>query len=74
MATMTSLIGLINKIQRACRLSLREALPSVVVVGGQSSGKSPVLESVIGRDFLLRGSGDCHICGEYAKAGEWCNW
>ncbi|KAK4263514.1 hypothetical protein QN277_028913 [Acacia crassicarpa] len=69
MATMTSLIGLINKIQRACRLSLREALPSVVVVGGQSSGKSPVLESVIGRDFLLRGS------GKKAKAvdnnGEW---
>ena len=44
MATMTSLIGLINKIQRACTvlgdhggegLSLWEALPSVAVVGGQ---------------------------------------
>ena len=41
---MTSLIGLINKIQRACTvlgdhggegLSLWEALPSVAVVGGQ---------------------------------------
>ncbi|XP_061351247.1 phragmoplastin DRP1C-like isoform X3 [Gastrolobium bilobum] len=66
MATMTSLIGLINKIQRACTvlgdhggegLSLWEALPTVAVVGGQSSGKSSVLESVVGRDFLPRGSG-----------------
>ncbi|XVF02915.1 hypothetical protein REPUB_Repub04eG0215900 [Reevesia pubescens] len=66
MATMESLIGLINKIQRACTvlgdhggegMSLWEALPSVAVVGGQSSGKSSVLESVVGRDFLPRGSG-----------------
>jgi len=44
MATMTSLIGLINKIQRACTvlgdhggegMSLWEALPTVAVVGGQ---------------------------------------
>ncbi|KAK9740437.1 hypothetical protein RND81_03G035000 [Saponaria officinalis] len=66
MATMDSLIGLVNKIQRACTvlgdhggegLSLWEALPSVAVVGGQSSGKSSVLESIVGRDFLPRGSG-----------------
>ena len=37
--------------------SLWEALPSVAVVGGQSSGKSSVLESIVGRDFLPRGSG-----------------
>lgn len=44
MATMESLIGLVNKIQRACTvlgdyggegMSLWEALPSVAVVGGQ---------------------------------------
>ncbi|KAM2028115.1 hypothetical protein ACFX1T_020309 [Malus domestica] len=29
----------------------------LVVVGGQSSGKSLVLESIVGRDFLPRGSG-----------------
>ncbi|KAJ6988241.1 hypothetical protein NC653_021236 [Populus alba x Populus x berolinensis] len=61
MATMESLIGLVNRIQRACTvlgdyggegMSLWEALPSVVV----SSGKSSVLESVVGRDFLPRGS------------------
>ncbi|KAL1568630.1 Phragmoplastin drp1c [Salvia divinorum] len=66
MATMESLIGLVNRIQRACTvlgdhggegMSLWEALPSVAVVGGQSSGKSSVLESVVGRDFLPHGSG-----------------
>ncbi|KAK2991220.1 hypothetical protein RJ640_026425 [Escallonia rubra] len=66
MATMQSLIGLVNRIQQACTvlgdhggegMSLWEALPSVAVVGGQSSGKSSVLESVVGRDFLPRGSG-----------------
>lgn len=30
-------------------------LPQIVVVGGQSSGKSSVLESIVGRDFLPRG-------------------
>ncbi|XP_048319684.1 phragmoplastin DRP1E-like [Ziziphus jujuba] len=68
MATMESLIGLVNRIQRACTVlgdyggdsalpTLWESLPSVVVVGGQSSGKSSVLESIVGRDFLPRGSG-----------------
>ncbi|XP_078441984.1 phragmoplastin DRP1E-like [Wolffia australiana] len=70
MATMESLIGLVNRIQRACTVlgdhggaegsalpTLWEALPSVAVVGGQSSGKSSVLESIVGRDFLPRGSG-----------------
>lgn len=70
MATMESLIGLVNRIQRACTVlgdyggadnaafsSLWDALPTVAVVGGQSSGKSSVLESIVGRDFLPRGSG-----------------
>ncbi|KAL8062277.1 hypothetical protein ABFX02_02G137100 [Erythranthe guttata] len=69
MAAMESLIGLVNRIQRACTSlgdyggddqafsSLWDALPSVAVVGGQSSGKSSVLESIVGRDFLPRGSG-----------------
>ncbi|XP_020577843.1 LOW QUALITY PROTEIN: dynamin-related protein 1E-like [Phalaenopsis equestris] len=69
MSTMESLIGMVNRIQRACTVlgdhggaegalpTLWEALPSVAVVGGQSSGKSSVLESIVGRDFLPRGSG-----------------
>ncbi|XP_031502702.1 phragmoplastin DRP1E-like [Nymphaea colorata] len=68
MTTMESLISLVNRIQRACTVlgdhggdgalpTLWEALPSVAVVGGQSSGKSSVLESIVGRDFLPRGSG-----------------
>ncbi|KAJ4955016.1 hypothetical protein NE237_011799 [Protea cynaroides] len=102
MMTMESLIGLVNRIQRACTvlgdnggdndtfLSMWEALPSVAVVGGQvyqlisllfstysccdlyfclyvlvlfliwwseqSSGKSSVLESIVGHDFLPRDS------------------
>jgi GTP-binding protein EngB required for normal cell division len=29
-------------------------LPQVVAVGGQSSGKSSVIENLVGRDFLPR--------------------
>lgn len=32
-------------------------LPQIVVVGGQSSGKSSVLEGIVGRSFLPRGHG-----------------
>ncbi|XP_038700423.1 dynamin-related protein 3B-like isoform X3 [Tripterygium wilfordii] len=35
------------------------SLPHVAVVGSQSSGKSSVLEALVGRDFLPRG---CDIC------------
>ncbi|KAF8026984.1 hypothetical protein BT93_E0032 [Corymbia citriodora subsp. variegata] len=65
---MENLITLVNKIQRACTAlgdhgdesalpTLWDSLPSIAVVGGQSSGKSSVLESVVGKDFLPRGSG-----------------
>ncbi|XP_078164005.1 dynamin-related protein 5A [Carex rostrata] len=65
---MESLISLVNKLQRACTAlgdhgedsalpTLWDSLPSIAVVGGQSSGKSSVLESVVGKDFLPRGSG-----------------
>jgi len=32
-------------------------LPRIAVLGGQSAGKSSVLESIVGLDFLPRGSG-----------------
>lgn len=37
--------------------NLARQLPKIVVIGGQSSGKSSVLEAVVGRDFLPRGTG-----------------
>ena len=37
--------------------NLARQLPKIVVVGGQSSGKSSVLEAVVGRDILPRGTG-----------------
>ncbi|KAK9085198.1 hypothetical protein Sjap_025609 [Stephania japonica] len=39
-------------------MSLWEALPTIAVIGGQSPGKSSVLESVVERDFLPCGSGN----------------
>lgn len=32
-------------------------LPKIIVVGSQSAGKSSLLESIVGLDFLPRGSG-----------------
>ena len=32
-------------------------MPQIVVIGAQSVGKSSVLESIMGRDFLPRGKG-----------------
>ncbi|XP_039048097.1 dynamin-related protein 1B-like isoform X2 [Hibiscus syriacus] len=65
---MENLISLVNKLQRACTAlgdhgdesalpTLWDSLPAIAVVGGQSSGKSSVLESIVGKDFLPRGAG-----------------
>ena len=57
---MDQLIPLVNKLQDALALADVDEpihLPQIVVVGSQSSGKSSVLESLVGRDFLPRGSG-----------------
>jgi len=35
------------------------SLPRIAVVGGQSAGKSSVLETIVGLDFLPRGDGVC---------------
>ncbi|RCI05810.1 Dynamin- GTPase protein, partial [Rhizopus stolonifer] len=53
-------VGLINKIQDALvSISGNESLdlPQIITVGEQSSGKSSVLEHIVQRDFLPRGSG-----------------
>uniref|UniRef100_A0A8C6YJQ4 Dynamin-1-like protein n=1 Tax=Naja naja TaxID=35670 RepID=A0A8C6YJQ4_NAJNA len=56
---METLIPVINKLQEIFNTVGAEIiqLPQIVVVGSQSSGKSSVLESIVGRDFLPRGSG-----------------
>ncbi|CEF63342.1 Dynamin [Strongyloides ratti] len=57
---MQALIPVINKLQDAFAqlgTPLNFDLPQIAVVGGQSAGKSSVLENFVGRDFLPRGSG-----------------
>ena len=57
------LLPIINKLQDVTALIADQhqakaiELPQIAVVGSQSSGKSSVLESIVGRDFLPRGSG-----------------
>ncbi|XP_045082834.1 dynamin-1-like protein isoform X1 [Coregonus clupeaformis] len=56
---METLIPIINRLQEVFLTVGAEIiqLPQIVVVGSQSSGKSSVLESLVGKDFLPRGSG-----------------
>eukprot|EP00803_Ostreobium_quekettii_P002124 evm.model.scf_2578EXC.1 EVM.evm.TU.scf_2578EXC.1 scf_2578EXC:9050-11863(+) len=59
-------------------------LPQVAVVGGQSSGKSSVLESLVGRDFLPRNKEICtrrplilqlsRPCPQRQDHGEWAEF
>ncbi|XP_053329357.1 dynamin-1 isoform X3 [Spea bombifrons] len=57
---MEELIPLVNRLQDAFSAIGQNAnldLPQIAVVGGQSAGKSSVLENFVGKDFLPRGSG-----------------
>lgn len=57
---MQELIPLVNQLQDAFSglgMACPIDLPQIAVVGGQSAGKSSVLENFVGRDFLPRGSG-----------------
>lgn len=59
-AGMEQLIPIVNKLQDAFTqlgVHMQLDLPQIAVVGGQSAGKSSVLENFVGRDFLPRGSG-----------------
>ncbi|CAE6484420.1 unnamed protein product [Rhizoctonia solani] len=54
-------VSIVNKLQDVFSAVGSSAsqidLPQICVVGAQSSGKSSVLENIVGRDFLPRGSG-----------------
>uniref|UniRef100_A0A8C5CS52 Dynamin-1-like protein n=1 Tax=Gadus morhua TaxID=8049 RepID=A0A8C5CS52_GADMO len=56
---MDALIPVINKLQDVFNTVGADIiqLPQIAVVGTQSSGKSSVLESLVGRDLLPRGTG-----------------
>ncbi|XP_065575308.1 dynamin-like isoform X5 [Artemia franciscana] len=57
---METLIPIVNRLQdafAALGVNMSLDLPQIAVVGGQSAGKSSVLENFVGRDFLPRGSG-----------------
>ena len=57
---MNSLISLINKLQEiltVSQLKYKINLPQIICIGSQSSGKSSIIESIIGKDFLPKGSG-----------------
>lgn len=57
---MDSLITVMNKLQdifSTVGSKQKVDLPQIIVVGSQSSGKSSVLESLVGKSFLPRGTG-----------------
>eukprot|EP00656_Telonema_subtile_P047722 TRINITY_DN5512_c0_g2_i2.p1 TRINITY_DN5512_c0_g2~~TRINITY_DN5512_c0_g2_i2.p1 ORF type:complete len:382 (+),score=127.44 TRINITY_DN5512_c0_g2_i2:71-1216(+) len=59
---MSSLVPLIQKVQdalgtvKSLNLAQMVDLPQICVIGSQSAGKSSVLESIVGHEFLPRGS------------------
>jgi len=81
MATMESLIGLVNRIQRACTVlgdygggdaalpTLWEALPSVVVVGGQVLSLSLSISLCIYMYFYMYMNLFMYVFG---KSDSWC--
>ena len=50
---MIEIRSILNKVDSS---SASLTLPSIVVIGSQSSGKSSVLESIVGKEFLPKGS------------------
>ncbi|CAG9806614.1 unnamed protein product [Chironomus riparius] len=62
---MENLVGAINKIQdvfNTLKVPNTIELPQIVMLGSQSTGKSSVLESIVHRPFLPRGSGIVTRC------------
>lgn len=61
---MEALIPVINKLQDVFNTVGADAiqLPQIIVVGTQSSGKSSVIECLVGRSFLPRGTGIVTRC------------
>jgi dynamin 1-like protein len=81
---MDELIPVFIKLQEAfdiIRARNSIELPQIVSVGAQSSGKSSVIESIVGKDFLPRGTGIVTRCPlvlslrrTEEKPGELCDY
>jgi dynamin 1-like protein len=57
---MENLIEIVNKLQEImvkASVNCKLKLPQMVIVGAQSSGKSSIIESLVGKEFLPRGTG-----------------
>lgn len=57
---MESLAQTINKLQNVFTVigsHEKSDLPNIIVLGDPSSGKSSILENIIGKPFLLQGKG-----------------
>ena len=59
-SNLRSVISLVDKL-RDIKLESYIQLPKIVVVGSQSSGKSSLIEQIVGIDFLPRGSVNTHF-------------
>lgn len=62
---MEEIVAVVNDVRDAftdVKVDMSLNLPQIAVVGSQSSGKSSVLENIVGRDFLPRGSGIVTRC------------
>jgi len=62
---MDEIVAVVNDVRDAfadVKVDMNLNLPQIAVVGSQSSGKSSVLENIVGRDFLPRGSGIVTRC------------
>lgn len=55
--------GVVSLIDRLRDIQLEQyiRLPKIVVVGSQSSGKSSLIEQIVGLDFLPRGTVSVHL-------------
>ena len=59
MDTMISMMSKVDDILATVGNTDAVSLPQIVAIGSQSSGKSSVLENIVGREFLPRSNGLC---------------
>ena len=66
------LAGCLSKLQDAAaggNSSFTELFPSLICVGGQSAGKSSIIETIVGHSFLPRGQDIVTRCPLKIRSG-----